>query len=73
MMKTYVYYGLLVTATVLAGSLLSGCGEEYLEEAEVYRDLDATNAYETPGDAVLAVSAAYTPLQYQGLYRRYRY
>ena len=50
-----------------------GCGEEFLEEAQVYRDLDATTAYQSQDDAVLAVSAAYTPLQYQGLYRRYRY
>ncbi|MEO0333168.1 MAG: RagB/SusD family nutrient uptake outer membrane protein, partial [Bacteroidota bacterium] len=64
---------LYATLTILFGSFLSSCGEDYLEEADVFRDLDATTAYQSQEDAVLAVSAAYTPLQYQGLYRRYRY
>lgn len=68
-----ITYQWSTVAIMLVGSFLIGCGEDYLEEADVYRDLDATTAYQSQDDAVLAVSAAYTPLQYQGLYRRYRY
>lgn len=72
-MKKSIIHPIYAIVLLLSIGLFSGCGEDYLEEAEVFRDLDATTAYQSQDDAVLAVSAAYTPLQYQGLYRRYRY
>ena len=57
----------------LLGLLLAGCGSDYLDEADVFRDLEAGTFYRTQDDAVLAVTAAYTPLQYQGGFRRYPY
>ncbi len=53
--------------------LVSACGSEYLDKAEVYRDLEANTFYQTQDDALLAVNAVYTPLQYQGGFRRYPY
>ncbi|QLE02191.1 RagB/SusD family nutrient uptake outer membrane protein [Galbibacter sp. BG1] len=64
------------SAKILAFSMLTmavSCGEEYLEDADVYQNLDTNTFYQSQNDAVLAVNATYTPLQYQGLYRRYRY
>ncbi len=64
----------IYTFLALCGlSLLSACGSEYLDGAEVFRDLEASTFYQTQDDAVLAVTAAYTPLQYQGGFRRYPY
>ncbi|MEL7160309.1 MAG: RagB/SusD family nutrient uptake outer membrane protein [Bacteroidota bacterium] len=52
---------------------LTACGADYLDEAEVFRDLEASTFYQTQDDAVLAVNAAYSPLQYQAGFRRYPY
>ena len=63
----------VVTAAATGAFTLASCGADYLDEAEVFRHLEASSTYQTPNDAVLAVNAAYTPLQYQGGYRRYPY
>ncbi|NMM48359.1 RagB/SusD family nutrient uptake outer membrane protein [Marinigracilibium pacificum] len=61
-------------AIIMFGVLtLSSCGADFLEDVEVYSDLNADTYYQTAEHAEAAVIAAYTPLQYQGLYRRLRY
>lgn len=68
------YSNLSLSLTLgLCLSLFFSCGGEYLDEADVFRDLEAGTSYRTQDDAILAVNAAYTPLQYQGGFRRYPY
>jgi hypothetical protein len=62
-----------VIPVLLSLCLLTGCGSDYLDDAEVFRDLEARTFYQTQDDAILAINAAYTPLQYQGGFRRYPY
>ncbi len=68
-MTIHIKYLLGLTALFF----LTACGSDYLDDAEVFRDLEAATFYQTQADAILAVNAAYTPLQYQGGFRRYPY
>ena len=65
-----VRYTLLLALAIL---ITASCSDSFLEDVKVYRDLDSSTFYQSEEDALLAINAAYTPLQYQGLYRRYRY
>jgi tetratricopeptide (TPR) repeat protein len=66
----YLSYPLIAVVILL---FAQGCGSEYLSDAEVFRDLESSTFYQTQDDAILAINAAYTPLQYQGGFRRYPY
>ena len=50
-----------------------GCDTSYLEDVDNFNELDGTTFYQSENDAVLAVTAAYTPLQSRGLYKRELY
>lgn len=59
----------LVMSLSLILGLMSGCSEDYLEKFPL-DDLTEGNYYQTAGDAVLAVNAAYDPLHRDGLYKQ---
>ncbi|MGB3849255.1 MAG: RagB/SusD family nutrient uptake outer membrane protein [Tunicatimonas sp.] len=48
-----------------------GCSDSFLDEADVFRELDTSTFYKTEADAVSAVNAVYAPLNDQGLFKRF--
>ena len=56
---------------ILLGLLINvmGCGDEYLDDVQVYTALDGNTFYQSEDDAVKAVTAAYTILQGRALYK----
>lgn len=62
---------MLFLSVLLSGPL--GCGREYLEDVQVLEELDGNTFYQSESDAIQAVTAAYTPLQARGLYKRELY
>ncbi len=74
-MKDY-FNSRIIHYTCLLIALLyipTSCSDSFLEDAKVYRELDANTFYQSESDALLAITSVYAPLQYQGLFRRYRY
>lgn len=51
--------------------ILAGCSDSFLDEAEVFSELDSSTFYQTESDAVDAVNAVYAPLNDQGLFKRF--
>lgn len=60
-------------AGLALSTVLSGCGESFLEEAKVQTDIDSSTFYSNMNDAELAVNSVYTPLHWYGLFKRHRY
>ncbi|WKN43754.1 RagB/SusD family nutrient uptake outer membrane protein [Tunicatimonas pelagia] len=48
-----------------------GCSDSFLDEADVFRELDTNTFYQTEADAVSAVNSVYAPLNDQGLFKRF--
>ncbi|WNJ17707.1 RagB/SusD family nutrient uptake outer membrane protein [Pontibacter sp. G13] len=70
--KIYSFLGKCAAVAMISLAPM-GCGPSYLDEANVFTNLSGDNFYQTAEHAQLAIDATYTPLQYQGLYRRLRY
>ncbi|GAA4836416.1 RagB/SusD family nutrient uptake outer membrane protein [Algivirga pacifica] len=62
-------------SVILGSSLLfaSGCTEEFLQDAIVEQQLDANTFYQSEEHAIAASNAMYSPLHWQGLFKRHRY
>ncbi|AWX43237.1 hypothetical protein HME9304_00224 [Flagellimonas maritima] len=48
-----------------------GCSDSFLDEADVFRELDSSTFYKTDADAISAVNSVYAPLNDQGLFKRF--
>ncbi|PKA99623.1 putative outer membrane starch-binding protein [Flavobacteriaceae bacterium MAR_2009_75] len=67
-----IYTMKIPTYLMLALSFIAiSCSDSFLDEADVFRELDENTFYSTEADAISAVNAVYGPLNELGLFQRF--